>query len=73
MSSKPSVLGAQEVLEGLKALRERQPVGFSAFFSSQLGGVVTDPALMVLPFEYRRYRRPLLTRGHSSMMDTSSG
>jgi hypothetical protein len=34
MSSRPPVLNAQQVLEGLKALRERQKVGFSAFFSS---------------------------------------
>src|SRR4026207_372523 len=45
------VLAADEVLTALRALRARQPVTFSAFYSSQLGGVVTDPALMVLPFD----------------------
>src|SRR4029079_16562245 len=33
---------------GLRALRARQPVQFDAFYSSQLGGIVTDPALMLV-------------------------
>lgn len=65
MSNNPSVLGEQEVLGSLKALRKRQPVGFSAFFSSQLGGVVTDPALMVLPFDDH-----IVHRGHG-IFDTA--
>jgi 4-amino-4-deoxychorismate lyase len=44
-------LGADDVLAALRALRTRQPVRFDAFYSSQLGGVVTDPALMILPFD----------------------
>jgi hypothetical protein len=31
------MLGADEVLGNLRALRARQPVKFSAFYSSQLG------------------------------------
>jgi len=65
MSGRPPVLSAQNVLDGLKALRERQPVGFSAFFSSQLAGVVTDPALMVLPFDDH-----MVHRGHG-IFDTA--
>jgi 4-amino-4-deoxychorismate lyase len=65
MSGRPPVLNAQQVLEGLQALRERQKVGFSAFFSSQLGGVVTDPALMVLPFDDH-----MVHRGHG-IFDTA--
>ena len=39
-----------DVVSELRAMRARQPVDFAAFYSSQLKGVVTDPALMVLPF-----------------------
>ena len=42
------LLSEPDVLAGLRALRTRQPVKFTAFFSSQLGGVVTDPALTAL-------------------------
>src|SRR5688500_6657493 len=45
------VLTTEEVAAQLKALRSRQPVNYWAFYSSQLGGIVTDPALMVLPFD----------------------
>ena len=47
----PQLLNDQEVIERLKALRQKQPVKYTAFYSSQLGGIVTDPALMVLPFD----------------------
>ena len=47
------------------ALRERQPVAFAAFYSSQLGGIVTDPALMVLPFDDH-----MVHRGHG-IFDTA--
>src|SRR5262247_1028701 len=59
------VLGADHVLASLKALRERQPVKYSAFYSSQLGGVVTDPALMVIPFDDH-----MVHRGHG-IFDTA--
>lgn len=60
-----TVLGADEVLAQFKALRSRQPVKYSAFYSSQFGGVVTDPALMVLPFDDH-----MVHRGHG-IFDTA--
>ena len=59
------VLGAEEVLATLRSLRVRQPVQFDAFYSSQLGGIVTDPALMVLPFDDH-----MVHRGHG-IFDTA--
>src|SRR5262245_22524895 len=59
------VLGADEVLATLRSLRVRQPVQFDAFYSSQLGGIVTDPALMVLPFDDH-----MVHRGHG-IFDTA--
>ena len=59
------VLGAEDVLAGLRAIRTRQPVKFSAFYSSQLGGIVTDPALMVIPFDDH-----MVHRGHG-IFDTA--
>src|SRR5215831_13781732 len=58
-------LDAAEVLAALTGLRARQPVTFSAFYSSQLGGVVTDPALMVIPFDDH-----MVHRGHG-IFDTA--
>ena len=49
----------------MKALRDRQPVQYWAFYSNQLGGVVTDPALMVLPFDDH-----MVHRGHG-IFDTA--
>jgi len=45
------VLDERKVLSELQSLRSRQPVEYWAFYSSQLKGVVTDPALMVVPFD----------------------
>ena len=59
------VLSADSVLAGLRELRARQPVKFSAFYSSQLGGIVTDPALMVIPFDDH-----MVHRGHG-IFDTA--
>lgn len=59
------LLNADAVLTALRALRERQPVNYTAFYSSQLGGVVTDPALMVLPFDDH-----MVHRGHG-IFDTA--
>ena len=59
------MLGADEVLGNLRALRARQPVKFAAFYSSQLGGIVTDPALMVIPFDDH-----MVHRGHG-IFDTA--
>ena len=60
-----STLSAGDVVEKLKALRTRQPVKYSAFYSSQLGGIVTDPALMVIPFDDH-----MVHRGHG-IFDTA--
>jgi 4-amino-4-deoxychorismate lyase len=59
-------LKADEVLAQLRALRTRQPVKYWAFYSSQLGGIVTDPALMVLPFDDH-----MVHRGHG-IFDTAA-
>ena len=59
------VLSPTEVLASLRALRERQPVKYAAFYSSQLGGIVTDPALMVIPFDDH-----MVHRGHG-IFDTA--
>jgi 4-amino-4-deoxychorismate lyase len=59
-------LTASDVFDQLRALRSRQPVKFSAFYSSQLGGIVTDPALMVLPFDDH-----MVHRGHG-IFDTAA-
>src|SRR4029453_18720808 len=59
------VLTADDVRANLQALRAQQPVKFAAFYSSQLGGVVTDPALMVIPFDDH-----MVHRGHG-IFDTA--
>jgi 4-amino-4-deoxychorismate lyase len=59
------VLSPDKVLAQLTALRSRQPVKFAAFYSSQLGGIVTDPALMVLPIDDH-----MVHRGHG-IFDTA--
>jgi|SRR5436190_11479272 len=59
------ILAASDVLARLEALRSRQPVKYSAFYSSQLGGIVTDPALMVIPFDDH-----IVHRGHG-IFDTA--
>ncbi len=64
-SSAPRLLTSGDTLDALHALRERQPVKYWAFFSSQLGGVVTDPALMVIPFDDH-----MVHRGHG-IFDTA--
>ncbi len=60
------LLTETDVMSELRALRARQPVDFSAFYSSQLKGVVTDPALMVLPFDDH-----IVHRGHG-IFDTAA-
>ena len=59
------ILSATDVIDRLSALRARQPVKYWAFYSSQLGGIVTDPALMVLPFDDH-----MVHRGHG-IFDTA--
>jgi 4-amino-4-deoxychorismate lyase len=55
----------KDVLDQLRALRAKQPVKYTAFYSSQLGGIVTDPALMVIPFDDH-----MVHRGHG-IFDTA--
>ena len=59
------LLSTDDVIAQLSALRARQPVKFWAFYSSQLGGIVTDPALMVNPFDDH-----MVHRGHG-IFDTA--
>jgi 4-amino-4-deoxychorismate lyase len=66
VTTTPKVLQADEAIAGLRALRARQPVRYWAFYSSQLGGIVTDPALMVLPFDDH-----IVHRGHG-VFDTAA-
>src|SRR5437867_4813439 len=61
-----TTLTADQVVAQLRALRTRQPVKYWAFYSSQLGGVVTDPALMIVPFDDH-----LVHRGHG-IFDTAA-
>jgi 4-amino-4-deoxychorismate lyase len=60
------VLDERKVLSELRSLRSRQPVDYWAFYSSQLKGVVTDPALMVIPFDDH-----IVHRGHG-IFDTAA-
>jgi 4-amino-4-deoxychorismate lyase len=66
VSTPLQILAPDQVVAALRAMRERQPVKFSAFYSSQLGGVVTDTALMVLPFDDH-----MVHRGHG-IFDTAA-
>ena len=59
-------LTANDVLAQLRALRARQPVKYWAFYSSQLGGMVTDPALMIVPMDDH-----MVHRGHG-IFDTAA-
>ena len=59
------ILTDADVVGQLRALRAKQPVKYTAFYSSQLGGVVTDPALMVIPFDDH-----MVHRGHG-IFDTA--
>jgi 4-amino-4-deoxychorismate lyase len=60
------LLTADEIVARLRALRTRQPVKYWAFYSSQLGGIVTDPALMIIPFDDH-----MVHRGHG-IFDTAA-
>ncbi|HUQ87558.1 MAG TPA: aminotransferase class IV [Vicinamibacterales bacterium] len=61
----PRILSDSDVLAQLRALREKQPVKYTAFYSTQLGGIVTDPALMIIPFDDH-----MVHRGHG-IFDTA--
>ncbi len=60
------ILDEKQALAELRALRSRQPVEYAAFYSSQFKGIVTDPALMVLPFDDH-----IVHRGHG-IFDTAA-
>jgi len=60
-----AVLSADDVVSRFRGLRSRQPVQYWAFYSSQLGGVVADPSLMVVPFDDH-----MVHRGHG-IFDTA--
>jgi len=64
-TSRLPILDADATLRALRDLRAKQPVKYSAFYSSQLGGIVTDPALMVIPFDDH-----MVHRGHG-IFDTA--
>ena len=64
-NSRLQILTADDVIARFRALRSRQPVKYWAFYSSQLEGIVTDPALMVLPFDDH-----MVHRGHG-IFDTA--
>jgi 4-amino-4-deoxychorismate lyase len=66
VTTTPRMLTSDDVLDRLRALRTRQPVRYWAFYSSQLGGIVTDPALMILPFDDH-----MVHRGHG-VFDTAA-
>ena len=67
VTTTPRILTSEEALGQLRALRTRQPVKYWAFYSSQLGGIVTDPALMVAALRRPHgasWPRDLRHRGH---------
>ena len=64
-NSRLQILAADDVLARFRTMRSRQPVKYWAFYSSQLGGIVTDPALMVIPFDDH-----MVHRGHG-IFDTA--
>jgi 4-amino-4-deoxychorismate lyase len=59
------ILSDQDVIAQLRRLRAKQPVNYTTFYSSHLGGIVTDPALMVVPFDDH-----MVHRGHG-IFDTA--
>src|SRR5436190_5713666 len=59
------ILSEQDVIAQLRQLHARQPVNYTTFYSSHLGGIVTDPALMVVPFDDH-----MVHRGHG-IFDTA--
>lgn len=59
------VLTAEGVIKAMRDLRMNQRVNYWAFYSSQLGGIVTDPALMLIAFDDH-----MVHRGHG-VFDTA--
>ncbi|MGE0816119.1 MAG: aminotransferase class IV [Vicinamibacterales bacterium] len=60
------ILTTEDVINAMRNLRMNQRVNFWAFYSSQLGGIVMDPALMVIAFDDH-----MVHRGHG-IFDTAS-
>ncbi|MEZ5416150.1 MAG: aminotransferase class IV [Vicinamibacterales bacterium] len=65
MSDLIPVLTAEDVIKSMRDLRMNQRVNYWAFYSSQLGGIVTDPALMLIAFDDH-----MVHRGHG-VFDTA--
>lgn len=59
------VLTSEDVIKAMRTLRMNQRVNYWAFYSNQLGGIVTDPALMVIAFDDH-----MVHRGHG-VFDTA--
>jgi 4-amino-4-deoxychorismate lyase len=66
MSELTKVLSESELINNLHKLRERKKTGYSAFYSSQLGGVITQDSLMIIPFDDH-----MVHRGHG-IFDTAA-
>lgn len=66
--SRPTqILTPEEVLQGLyRCVHENAAENYLAFYSSRLGGITTDPALMVVPMDDH-----LVHRGHA-VFDTAT-
>ena len=60
------LLDEGQMLAALRVLRSRQPVEYWAFYSSQLKGIITDPSLMIIPFDDH-----IVHRGHG-IFDTAA-
>eukprot|EP00752_Nemacystus_decipiens_P006483 g5837.t1 len=58
--AKPPVLQQDEFVERIRAAVPAATHGFRSFYSSVVGGIVTDPALMVLPIDDH-----MVHRGHA--------
>ena len=59
------VFTSDEALTRLRQAVHAKASGFYAMYSSHLGGIVTDPALMVLPLDHH-----MVHRGHA-VFDTA--
>jgi 4-amino-4-deoxychorismate lyase len=58
-------MGRMQVIDSLYAGVHQYAANYLAFYSSEIGGIVTDPALMILPFDDH-----LVHRGHA-VFDTA--
>jgi 4-amino-4-deoxychorismate lyase len=64
--AKTRVFTSDEALAGLRRTVHSKATNFYAMYSSVLGGIVTDPALMVLPLDDH-----MVHRGHA-VFDTAT-